>query len=157
MLALNSSAFAKVAHKSLVYVDRGIVVLNKPPGVISQVQGTTRSKDGNFLEVLQNLQSNLELDQLPLSVHRLDKSTTGTLVLARTPQMARDLAQQFQHRKIVKTYLALVIGEKRSFDKLSGIIDAKILYRNGRPVKGFTGSGIPSMTSWEVVAASHSR
>ncbi|KAG8729858.1 hypothetical protein FRC10_003338, partial [Ceratobasidium sp. 414] len=50
----------------------------------------------------------LKLKERPLPVHRLDKPTTGALILARTKQSAQTLSQQLRNRTIQKTYLALV-------------------------------------------------
>jgi len=64
-----------------------------------------------FNDVLDGLRRRYDLGENPYPVHRLDKGTTGVLILARTKALARELSRQFRTRTIEKTYLALVHGE----------------------------------------------
>lgn len=89
----------------VIYKDKDILVLNKPSGLA--VQGgtnTLRHIDG-MLEALQ-----FELDEKPKLVHRIDKDTSGVLVLARNRKMAEALTKAFREHDLQKTYLAMVIG-----------------------------------------------
>lgn len=92
--------------KSLViYKDADIIVINKPSGLA--VQGgtnTSRHVDG-MLEGLK-----FEQEEAPKLVHRIDKDTSGILVLARNRKSAEILTQAFRERDLHKTYLALVRG-----------------------------------------------
>jgi len=65
----------------------------------------------------------------PGIVHRIDRDTTGVLVIAKTPEAFQHLKQQFQNREVEKRYLALVYG----WPKEEGVIDAPI----GRSAKDF--------------------
>ena len=89
----------------VIYKDKDIIVINKPSGLA--VQGgtnTTRHIDG-MLEALK-----FELNEKPKLVHRIDKNTSGILVLARNRKSADMLTKAFREKKINKTYLALVLG-----------------------------------------------
>ena len=91
--------------KSLVIYDDGyLIALNKPAGLATQGgTGITRHIDG-MLEVLSN-----EEGVKPRLVHRLDKDTSGVLLLARSSQMARDMGKIFQGRDVKKIYWALCV------------------------------------------------
>lgn len=86
----------------VIYKDDNILVLNKPSGLA--VQGgtnTTRHIDG-LLEAL-----TFEKPEKPKLVHRIDKDTSGILVLARNRQWAEKLTKAFREHTLQKTYLAL--------------------------------------------------
>lgn len=106
--------------KSLViYKDEDIIVLNKPAGI--SVQGgtkTSRHIDG-LLDALR-----FEKQEKPHLVHRLDKDTSGVLILGRTANAAASLALAFKQRKALKVYWAVVVGKPKL---LSGKIDAPLL------------------------------
>ena len=87
----------------VIYKDENIIVLNKPSGLA--VQGgtnTSRHVDG-MLEAL-----TFEKKEKPKLVHRIDKETSGILVLARHRQWAELLTKAFREHDLQKTYLALV-------------------------------------------------
>lgn len=102
----------------VIYKDDNILVLNKPAGLA--VQGgtnTTRHIDG-MLDALQ-----FELEERPKLVHRIDKDTSGLLVLARNRQYADLLTSAFRDHQLKKTYLALVAGCPK---KMEGVINAPL-------------------------------
>lgn len=87
----------------VIYKDDNIIVMNKPSGLA--VQGgtnTSRHVDG-MLEALR-----FELNEKPKLVHRIDKDTSGVLVLARNRTWADRLTKAFREHTLPKTYLALV-------------------------------------------------
>jgi 23S rRNA pseudouridine955/2504/2580 synthase len=89
----------------VIYKDKELIALNKPPGLA--VQGgskTTRHIDG-MLDALQ-----FDSDERPRLVHRLDRDTSGVLIVARSAQAAAKLGRAFQGHDIEKTYWCLVIG-----------------------------------------------
>ena len=92
--------------QSLVIYDQGdVLALNKPAGLA--VQGGTKTKrhiDG-MLDALINKEG-----VRPRLVHRLDKDTSGVLLLARSAQMAKALGALFQKRNIRKVYWAVLAG-----------------------------------------------
>lgn len=100
-----SKADISLIQGMVLYKDNDIIVLNKPAGLA--VQGgskTTRHIDG-MLDALK-----FDYNEKPHLVHRLDKETSGILVIARTVQSAAYLSQLFKTKEIRKTYWALVAG-----------------------------------------------
>ncbi len=103
----------------VIYKDENIIVLNKPSGLA--VQGGTNIKrhiDG----MLQALC--FENEEAPKLVHRIDKDTSGILLLARNRQYAELLTKAFKDKNIEKTYIAVVYGCPKKNEML---IDAPLL------------------------------
>ena len=101
-----SDADAEMIQKAVLFKDQHIIVLNKPPGLPSQGgsgQGN-RHVDG-LTEALK-----FGYKERPKLVHRLDKDTSGVLVLARTDRVARALSEAFRDRSTRKIYWAAVAG-----------------------------------------------
>ena len=89
----------------VLYKDDYLIALNKPPGLA--VQGgtkTSRHIDG-MLDALR-----FGSDERPRLVHRLDRDTSGVMIVARTAASAGRLAKAFQSRDMEKVYWALVMG-----------------------------------------------
>ena len=96
---------ADMIHAAVIYRDDHIIALNKPPGL--PVQGgskQTRHVDG-LAEALR-----FGLGEKPRLVHRLDKDTSGLLLLARTQRVAAALTAAFRARETRKIYWAVVAG-----------------------------------------------
>ncbi|NKC34010.1 RluA family pseudouridine synthase [Falsiroseomonas selenitidurans] len=97
---------AKALAALVIHKDSDVLVLDKPHGM--PVQGgpnITRHLDG-MLDALR-----FEAEDRPRLVHRLDRDTSGVLVLARTVGAASKLAAAFRGRDVEKTYWAVVLGE----------------------------------------------
>ena len=92
--------------------NENFVVINKPPGL--PVQGGTKSNK-NLVDNLSN--SEVFKNSKPYIVHRIDKDTSGILIIAKTRKFAQLLTSLFRIRKIYKTYLAICYG---SLEKNSG-------------------------------------
>lgn len=89
----------------MLYQDDQLFVLNKPYGLpVQGGPGISRHVDG-MLEGLRN-----DAGDRPRLVHRLDRDTTGILLIARTPGVAAKLAAAFRGRDMEKTYWAVVAG-----------------------------------------------
>lgn len=123
--------------------DEYLVVVNKPAGVL-----TVPGRQGGV-----SLRELLARDQMKgcdlLLVHRLDRQTSGVLLMAKTPEAQSFLSVQFQKREVEKDYLALVSG---SPEEESGVIHAPLA-----PHPRITGmmvvsqrKGKPSVTRWRV-------
>lgn len=92
-------------HAMVLYRDDSVIVLNKPPGLAVQGgPGINKHVDG-MLEAL------AEDGEKPRLVHRLDRDTSGVLVVARNVTSAAHLARAFRGRDMEKTYWAVVVGE----------------------------------------------
>jgi 23S rRNA pseudouridine955/2504/2580 synthase len=101
-----SAADAKMIQDCVLWKDEHLIILNKPPGLASQGgsgQGE-RHVDG-LCEALK-----FGYKDKPKLVHRLDKDTSGLLMLARTDRVARGLSEALRHRNTRKIYWALVAG-----------------------------------------------
>ncbi|KNG92288.1 RluA family pseudouridine synthase [Pseudaestuariivita atlantica] len=100
-----SDADARMIQSCVLYKDDHILALNKPSGLPTQGgSGQTRHVDG-MGEALR-----FGYDDTPRLVHRLDKDTSGVLLLARSRAVAADLTAAFRHRATRKIYWALVAG-----------------------------------------------
>ncbi|XDA98843.1 RluA family pseudouridine synthase [Sulfitobacter sp. LCG007] len=100
-----SEADAKLIRSCVIYRDDHVIALNKPPGLpVQGGSGQERHVDG-LAEALM-----FELDEKPRLVHRLDKDTSGVLLMARTRAVAAALTASFRHRETRKIYWAAVAG-----------------------------------------------
>lgn len=100
-----SDADTKMIRSCVIYRDDHVLALNKPAGLAVQGgSGQTRHVDG-LSEALR-----FDLDEKPRLVHRLDKDTSGVLLMARTRAVAAALTASFRHRETRKIYWAAVAG-----------------------------------------------
>ncbi|MBT3330837.1 MAG: RluA family pseudouridine synthase [Rhodospirillaceae bacterium] len=96
---------AKEIRNTILHQDKSVLVIDKPAGLAVQGgSGTTRHVDG-MLDALQ-----FEAAERPRLVHRLDRDTTGILVLARHARAATALTGAFRDRDTEKLYWAIVAG-----------------------------------------------
>ena len=106
--ARDSVAQAEVIELDIVHEDAALLVLNKPAGLV------VHPGSGNWQGTLLNglLHHHPPLAAIPRAgiVHRLDKDTSGLLVVAKTLEAQTDLVRQLQARTVVRQYLALVHG-----------------------------------------------
>lgn len=134
----------------ILFEDRHLIVLNKPPGMV--VHPAAGHSGGTLVNALLYHCPDLEGiggQKRPGIVHRLDKDTSGVLVVAKTDRSHHELSRQFKARQIRKHYLALVHGCP---DNDSGRIDLPI----GRHPKArkkmstVSNSGREALTVWRV-------
>ena len=97
--------FSKFINELVIYKDDFSILLNKPSGLA--VQGGTKIKL-NIDLMLDSLKFNLP--ERPKLVHRIDKQTSGLLLIARTLQSSKYFGGLFKKRLIEKIYLAIVNG-----------------------------------------------
>ncbi|WP_414518565.1 RluA family pseudouridine synthase [Nostoc sp. PCC 9305] len=90
----------------IIYEDEWLIAVNKPAGLLS-VPGRYRDRQDSVLSRLRHL---LPDGMALISVHRLDRETSGILLLARDRQTHRQLSQQFQQRQVHKVYEAILSG-----------------------------------------------
>jgi 23S rRNA pseudouridine1911/1915/1917 synthase len=117
-------AYAEDIPLDILYEDDDVVAVNKPAGLVVHA-GAGRSS-GTLVNALLhhfNGLSSVGGDLRPGIVHRLDKGTSGVLLVARTDAAHRSLAAQFSSHTIEKTYLAIVQGQLKSEH---GVIDLPI-------------------------------
>jgi 23S rRNA pseudouridine1911/1915/1917 synthase len=94
---------------AIVYEDADLIVLDKPPGLV--VHPGSGNRDGTLLNALLHHAPALALLPRAGIVHRLDKDTSGLMVVAKTLVAQTDLVRQLAARTVKREYLALVHGE----------------------------------------------
>lgn len=99
-----SNSLKNLLNKNILYEDDYLLIINKPSGIA--VHGGSGLKFGiiEIFRYLRPLLSSLEL------VHRLDKDTSGILILSKKPNILRSMHHQLRDKKIKKKYIALVHG-----------------------------------------------
>ena len=90
----------------ILYEDEWLIAVNKPTGLLS-IPGRYRDVQDS---VLSRLRHSLPNGEALIAVHRLDRDTSGVLLLARDRQTQRQLSQQFEHRQVHKIYEAMLNG-----------------------------------------------
>ncbi len=130
----------------ILYEDSDIVVLNKPAGIAVQ-SGTKQTKS---LDAMMDAYDETCKTRL---VHRLDRDTSGVLVMAKTLPMARWLTKAFKDRTVQKIYWALVCGVP---DKKEGLIDLSLSKKQdplGEKVRVDQEEGVRAKTYYRVIEA----
>lgn len=133
-IILNDSVFDKIAQKRVIssaakrvrilYEDKACMVVDKPalmsvhPGNVNYGQFTVVDS------VIGKLSKSFKDKLRPGIVHRLDKDTSGVLIIAKTPMSAEKIMEQFKKRKVHKVYTALVCGVLQHSE---GVIDSPII------------------------------
>ncbi len=92
----------------IIYEDQAILIVNKPAGLV--VHPAVGNWHGTLVNALLNHDPNLNILPRAGIVHRIDKETSGLLMIAKTLQAHHSLVEQLQARSIVREYLALVKG-----------------------------------------------
>lgn len=148
-------AFAEDIPLDVVYEDDHIAVINKPAGMTVHAgsgKGESGSKGTLVNALLYRFGKLSEAGgQLrPGIVHRLDKQTSGLMVVAKTDAAHRKLAQQFLRRQVKKTYLALVHGlMHHSQGTISSSISRDLLRRERMTTRRKEGRS--AVTHWKVL------
>lgn len=119
----------------IIYEDDHVLVINKPAGLLSMAKGEYCAEP--------------TLEDYGLLVHRLDRDTSGVVILAKDPETQKMLRKQFQDRKTHKTYYAIVEGRPK-LD--AAMIDLPIARNLKRPTTfQVDQNGKPSQTSYRVL------
>src|SRR5215510_14119473 len=108
----------------ILFEDNDLIVVNKPPGLV--VHPGAGHREHTLVNALLNhcaMLSGIGGKERPGIVHRLDKETSGCLVVAKNDVAHRELSKQFTARTVEKIYLALAAGKLR---ERSGVIENKI-------------------------------
>ncbi|MBD3729010.1 MAG: RluA family pseudouridine synthase [Sphingomonadales bacterium] len=111
------------AEAMVISQDRAAIVLNKPPGLATQGGSGTHHHVDGLLDAFIG-----EKGPRPRLVHRLDKDTSGVLLIARTPGSAAFFSKRFSGRSAKKIYWALVVGVP---EVAEGTIDAALAKQPG--------------------------
>lgn len=136
---------AQAIPLEIVYEDEALIVLNKPAGLV--VHPGNGNWQGTLLNALLNHAP--QLQDIPRAgiVHRLDKDTTGLLVVTKTIAAQQALIQQFKQRTVERHYQALVLGDVIR----GGVIDAPIgRHPVSRTRMAVVAEGKPARTHYQV-------
>jgi len=125
---------ARLGGIEILHADDTLVVLDKPSGMLSHVHAMDRHSPNVQAVLERHLQRSVHL------VHRLDRMTTGLMVVALTSDAARNLAFQFRNRTTTKRYVALVRGHTPDTDLIS------------RPLEEQEGMLVDAQTSFTTIA-----
>ncbi|KXJ53115.1 MAG: 23S rRNA pseudouridylate synthase [Colwellia sp. Phe_37] len=151
-IAINTEVEAEVRFAAqdlplnIVYEDDDILVINKPAGFV--VHPGAGNPDGTVLNAL--LHHCPQLDVVPRAgiVHRLDKDTTGLMVVAKTIAAQTNLVESLQAREITREYEAIANGTMTA----GGLVDEPIgRHATKRTHMAVTFSGRPSVTHYRVM------
>lgn len=144
-------AFAEDIPVEVLYVDDDVIAINKPAGMV--VHAGAGRHQGTLVNALLHhfgSLSNVSGEDRPGIVHRLDRDTSGVLLVARHDASHRNLAAQFASREVEKVYLALVQGPLQQNE---GRIDRKITRDPVRRTRMSTrlGEGRTALTFYRVL------
>jgi 23S rRNA pseudouridine1911/1915/1917 synthase len=120
---LSNQPFPEEIPLEILYEDSDLAVINKPAGLVCHAGAGVRS--GTLVNALLHRMGPLDTGdpRRPGIVHRLDKFTSGVMLVAKNVSAHRQLALQFKNREVRKEYLALVYGKP---SPSSGTIDIPI-------------------------------
>jgi len=140
-----SPADIALAEAMVIHRDASALVLDKPPGLATQGGTKTDSHVDGLLGALQG-----EAPVRPKLVHRLDKDTSGALLVARTPRAAAWFAKAFSNRSARKTYWAIVVGVP---DIAQGEIDLPLAKQpgSGGEKMHVDEKGLPSKSRYRII------
>ena len=140
------------AESLVIHRDAQAIVINKPPGLATQGGTKTHEHVDGLLDALM-----FERDDRPKLVHRLDKDTSGALLLARTSRAAAYFAKSFASRTARKVYWALVMGVPSVEDGMIDLPLAKQPGTGGEKMHVDRESGLPSRTRYRVIERAGNR
>ena len=109
-----STLVAEPIPLNVIYEDDDCIVINKAPGIVVHPAGgrTTGTLVNAILHHCPNLQG-IGGESRPGIVHRLDKDTSGVMIIAKRMPAFQQLARQFKERRVKKEYLALIVGKPK--------------------------------------------
>jgi pseudouridine synthase, RluA family len=137
----------------IIFEDEFLAVINKPAGMVvhpgAGVQsGTLANAIAYHFKLEQSAVTSLQPESRVGIVHRLDKDTSGLIVVAKTDEIHEALSEQFRERQVYKSYVALVHGAP---DQNSGTIDAPIgRNKHNRLRMKVAGNGRTALSLWKV-------
>ena len=146
-LAREHSMLPQDIPLEIMYEDADLVVVVKPGGML--VHPSHREKNGTLLNALAfHFNRNGGPIVRPGLVHRLDKNTSGLIVVAKNTRAHRILCRQFQRKTVEKLYVALVDGDVIAAE---GVIEGNIGRHAKQKKWGLRDDGKPSLTKFRVL------
>ena len=148
-LSADEEAFAR---EMVIHKDAAALVLNKPPGLATQGGTKTTAHVDGLLDALQ-----YEAEGRPKLVHRLDKDTSGALLVARSARSAGFFAKAFASRTARKVYWALVVGVPSIDDGTVDLPIAKQPGTGGEKMHVDEAQGQPARSRYRVIERAGNR
>ena len=139
-------------EKYVLFIDGEAIVIDKPAGLAVHPGSRTRESLEDYLHHFR-----FGFQRLPLPVHRLDRDTSGCLLLARNPKAHKRFQRAFEDKKVSKTYVAVLDGVPESD---SGTIDlplAKVSTAEEGWRMVHDPKGRPSVTHWRLATVKDGR
>ena len=143
---------AAFARDMVIHRDAQALVLDKPPGLATQGGTRTTEHVDGLLDALQ-----FEAEGRPKLVHRLDKDTSGALLVARTARAAAFFAKAFSGRSAKKVYWALIVGVPSIEDGMIELPIAKQPGTGGEKMHVDEENGLPSRSRYRVIERAGNR
>ena len=143
---------AELALSMVIHRDQNAIVLNKPPGLATQGGTKTDKHVDGLLDAL-----TFESEGRPKLVHRLDKDTSGVLLVARSARAAGFFAKAFSSRTARKVYWALVVGVPSIDDGMIELPIAKQPGTGGEKMHVDEKEGSPARTRYRVIERAGNR
>lgn len=134
----------------IIFEDEALFVVEKPAGWITNSSSTTTDQPVLQKWLEENFKYPISNDQLMRSgiVHRLDKETSGLLLIAKTKEAFESLQDQFKTRKIEKTYIALLHGRLDKDGRIEALV-GRLPWRRDR--FGIIPNGRESVSEYKVI------
>ena len=131
----------------IIFEDENILVVNKPSGLV--VHPGAGNKQGTLLNGVIDKIDKTGFTTIPGIVHRLDKETSGVIIIAKNPKAHGFLSKQFEKREVNKKYISLVWGKIQN----DGFVEGNIVrhHKNRKAFKMTNGPGRYSFTSYKVL------
>jgi len=146
-----SSLIPEELEFQILFEDQDVIVLSKPPGVV--VHPSHGHIDGTLVHGLLHHCHNLSGiggELRPGIVHRLDKDTSGAMIVAKNDMAHQSLVKQFKGRTVEKFYLALLVGIPRTrTGRIAAAIGRHPVHRKKMAV--LQQGGRESVTNWEIL------
>ena len=128
----------------LVHEDADLIVIDKPPGLLTIA--TERERERTAYRLLWNYLETGRPPRRPFIVHRLDRETSGLLVVAKSVRAKRELQAQFEARDVERVYVALVEGRVASDQ---GVLESRLTQDRALRVRA-TPEGRQAITHYRV-------
>lgn len=147
LLGRDSRGTAKgMWEKYVLFIDGEAIVIDKPAGLAVHPGSRTPESLEDYLPHFR-----FGFERLPLPVHRLDRDTSGCLLLARNPKAHKRFQRAFEEKKVKKTYIAVLEGTPQAEE---GVIDmplSKVSTREQGWRMVEDQAGKPSLTHWRTL------
>jgi 23S rRNA pseudouridine1911/1915/1917 synthase len=136
----------------VIYEDEHVLVINKPAGMLTHAKGAI-AEEFTAADIIKPLTQYKQDTNRPGIVHRLDRDTSGVLLMVKTEAAAAKIQHQFSDRTTKKQYIALTSGEPK---QPSAVIDLPIERNPNAPSTFRVGpNGKTAQTTYEVLQTNH--